>query len=345
MTPQVRIGGSSGTWLSTIAPVGGIEVDVRWPLGGYQLDFDLLLSNRSRPALVSTNAVCDLLVGGAVCFTGKVSEVDWDEGKVTSTGLCRDAETIPALASSLTATTSAPDPAIDTARTLGWRVTRPASLSAAPVATGDETNQMNMTGALLDTWASDNGTNWYVDPAAAVRAAPDPTTPELYVIPGAGELSWAIEQQATRVIGSWRNSAGRTQVTVVGSGTIVRSVDLTSRGTLTSAQANSILTQILTKSSTGSWAGGITLAAEQITTPGGLHPSLSRVARMVGRGVMVRLLGHRDPRPGRFGLATDVVIEKAVWSVDDRTIALTPQGTAARDFAAIVESFGGSVAA
>lgn len=340
MTPEVRV---AGTPLATIAPVGGIELDVRWPLGGYQLDFDLLLSNRVRPSIVVGNAPCVLTVGGIGAFAGTVSDVNWDDGSVTATGLCRAAETIPALNGTLTATTSTPDTAVDTARTLGWRVTRPASLSSAPLAATDETNSLNMTAALLDAWSNDNGLNWYVDPQGAVRAAADPTAPEVYVLPGAGELSWSVERQATRIVGTWRNSSGRTQVTVVGSGTVVRSVDLTSRGTLTATQASSILTQILSRSSNGSWTDGITVAAEQLTTPGGLHPSLSQVAAMVGRGLMVRLLGHRDPRPGRFALTTDVVIEKAVWSVDDRTITLSPRGTTAGDFAAVVESFGGSV--
>lgn len=345
MTPQVRVGGTSGTWLSTLAPVGGIEVDVRWPLGSYQLDFNLLLGPKNRPAVVDGGAICDLLVGGRPVFTGQISEVDWSAGKVTASGAARGAESIPALSADLTTPISTPDTAIDTAIALGWPVNRPASISSTALAAGDATSDMFMTPALLDLWANDNGQRWYVDPAGALRAGVDPTVPDLYVLPGAGELSWAVAQQATRIIGSYIDSNGITRVSVVGSGTVVHSVDLSNRGVLTSTQATNILNQILAQSTTGSWVGGVTLAAGQIITPGGLHPSLAKVTRMVGRGLMVRLLGHRDPRPGRFSLVTDVVIGQAVWNVDDGTIQLTPIGTVARDFAAVVESFGGTVAA
>lgn len=290
-----------------------------------------------------SRAICDLMIGGSVLFTGSISDGDLsDEGSVTAIGLCRDAETIPALASSLTDTTSVPDTAVDTARTLGWRVTRPASLSTAAVSSDDS---MTSTASLLETWSGDNGKRWYVDPDGAVRAATDPVTPELYVVPGVGELPWTTERQATKLVGSWINSSGATKVTVVGTGAQVRQVDLSNRGILTSTQATSILNQILARSSSSGWTGGITLTAEQIITPGGNHPSLAHVARMVGRGVMVRLLGHRDPRPDRFSLATDVVIGQAIWNVDDGTIALTPVGAVARDFTSVVEELGGTVAA
>ncbi|NUR07705.1 MAG: hypothetical protein HOQ45_11940 [Nocardioidaceae bacterium] len=345
MTPQIHVGNTSGSWLSTVAPVGGIEVDVRWPLGGYQLDFNLLLGPRKRPPVVSEGASAGLFVGGLPTFAGQVSEVDWSEGKITAIGMARVAETIPALTADKLQTSSTPDVLVDTAISLGWNVTRPASLSSAAMASSDTTESLNMTAAMLDMWAGDNGKRWYVDAASAVRSGVDPTTPEIYVLPGAGELSWSTQKQADKIIGQYADAQRRNRIATVGTGTNVRAVDLTGRGPLTSTQANGILNQILAQSTTGGWVGGLTLAAGQITMPGGLHPSLGRVARMVSCGLMVRLLGHRDPRPGRFALVTDVVIGQAVWNVDDRTITLTPLGSVARDFAAIVESFGGQVAA
>jgi len=343
-SPQVRVGGSKGLWLSTLAPVGDIEVDVRWPLGGYELSFSVLLGARRRPAVIAKGAPCDLLLGGRVVFPGRISEVDWSEGKVTATGLCRDAETTAALTAGGT-TTSTPNVAIDAAISRGaWAVTRPASLSSAAMASVDETDHVNYVAQLLDMWANDNGKRWYVDSDKAVRAGVDPTTPELYLLPGAGELSWATEKEATRVIGRWMDASGVFHTSFAGSGSQEQIVDLTDRGVLNGAQAVSILNQILARSSSGSWAGGVTVSADQLVTVGGLRMDPSRVVRMAQRGLMVRLLGHRDPRPGRFSLTTDVVIGQAVWNVSGRTVALTPMGSVARDFASIVESFGGSVA-
>lgn len=344
MTPQIRVGGASGLWLSTLAPVGGIEIDVRWPLGGYQLDFNLLLGARRRPAIIAKGARCDVLIAGRPIFPGRISEVDWSEGKITVTGLCRDAETTAALTAS-GATTATPDVAIDAAINRGaWQVTRPASLSSAPLGASDQTTNVNYLAALLDLWANDNGKQWYVDRDGAVRSGVDPTVPELYVMPGADELSWATEKQASRVIGQWQDIPGYSHTTFAGSGFDEQIVDLTGRGPLSSAQASSIVNQILAQSSSGGWAGGITVSAQQLVTPGGMVPSLARVAAMVGRGLMVRLLGHRDPRPGRFSLTTDVLIGQAVWNVDDGKVTLSPVGSVARDFSSIVASFGGQVA-
>lgn len=346
MSARVRVGGPGGITLGEgRAPqVSGIEVDMRWPLGGYQLDFNILLGTRQRPAIIAKGARCDLVFSGLTIFPGRISEVDWAEGKVTVTGLCRDAETTAALTAA-GVTTSTPDIAIDAAIARGaWAVTRPASLSSTPVAASDETAEVNYAAALLDLWAGDNGKRWYVDRDGAVRSGVDPTTPELYILPGAGELSWASDQQASRLIGRWQDAAGVLHTAFAGSGSNEKLIDLTSRGALTSTQAASILTKILAQSTSGGWAGGITVAAQQVTTLGGRTPTLSRVTAQAGRGLMVRLLGHRDPRPGRFALTTDVVIGQAVWNVDDGTIALTPMGTVARDLASIVESFGGSVA-
>jgi hypothetical protein len=341
--PQIRVAGVTlGEGLQPA--VSGIEVDMRWPLGGYQLDFDMLLSTRRRPAIIAKGARCDLLIAGRPVFAGRISEVDWSEGKVTATGLCRDAETTAAL-SAASATTSTPDGAIDAAISRGaWKVTRPASLSNTALASGDETASANYLAALLDLWANDNGKRWYVDAQAAVRASVDPTTPELYLLPGVGELSWATEKQASRVIGRWQDAPGYMHTAFAGSGFDEQIVDLTGRGPITSTQANSIVAQILAQSSSGGWAGGVTASAQQVTTPGGLTPSLARVVSQVGRGLMMRLLGHRDPRPGRYAMTTDVVIGQAVWNVDDDKIALTPLGSVARDFSSIVESFGGQVA-
>ena len=346
MTPQVRIGGPGGVWLSTLVPVGGIELDARWPLGAYQLDFKMLLRPGQKPSCVVEDALCDLMVGGRVVFPGRISEVNWDEGTVTVAGLCRDAETVAAFTSG-GVTTTIPDTMIDTAISAGdWPVTRPASLSSVAMAAADVTADVNYIAAMLDLWADDNGKRWYVDASSAVRAGVDPTVPEIYVLPGAGQLSWATERQAGKIIGRYQTTSGGVLATVtVGSGRRQRVVDLTTRGPITSGQATSILNSILTQASSGGWSNSLTVAAEQLVTPGGLRPSLERVWSMAARGLMIRLLGHRDPRPGPLKLTTDVVLGRAVWNVDDREITLTPIGAVERDFSAIVEAAGGTVAA
>ena len=125
--------------------------------------------------------------------------------------------------------------------------------------------------------------------------------------------------------------------TIVGSGAIEQIVDLTNNGPLNSTRATNILNSILAKSTAGGWANGLTLTTSQIL--GSPHPA--DVCLRVGRGLMVRLLGQRDPRPGRVPVGfVDFVVERAEWNVTDGTITLTPRGMVARDFAAILAESG-----
>lgn len=342
---QVRIGGPGGVWLSTVVPVGGIQLDTRWPLGGYQLDLSLLVTPQAHPSAIVGDARCDLIDAGRQIFTGSLAEPDWSAGTLTASGLCREAETTLALTASNT-TSSTPDEAIDAAISRGaWRVTRPASLSSTPLTVGNTTASLNYVSELLDQWALSAGRRWYVDSSGAVRSGVDPTTPEIYILPGVAELSWSTETQASRLAGSWTDTSGMPQVTLVGSGSVEQDVDLTNAGPLTATQASAILASILADATSGGWSGSLpALSPGQWMLPGGGYCSPARLMQMVERGLMVRLLGHRDPRPGRASMVTDVVIGQAVWNVDDDTVTLTPLGSAARDFASIVEQYGGEAA-
>jgi hypothetical protein len=218
---------------------------------------------------------------------------------------------------------------------LTW--TRPASISATALTDGDETAKLNSVSEMLATYADTSGARLYVDPWRRILKGIDPVAPEVFVIPGAGELSWTTDQQATRIIGRWANSAGVYTNTVVGSGSIERMVDMEDLGPLDATRATTILTNILKRASSGGWTGGLALSAGQFIGA----PDLASVAERVGRGLMVRLLGQRDPRPDRPPVNfIDFIVERSEWHVADGTITLTPRGMVASDFASILAEAG-----
>jgi hypothetical protein len=128
---------------------------------------------------------------------------------------------------------------------------------------------------------------------------------------------------------------------MVGTGGDELLVDLTPRGGMTSAQATNVLTSILAALSSGGWSGGVTVSSDQVI--GGHHPAA--IAERVGRGAMFRLLGQRDPRPGRVPVGfVDFIAERAEYNATDGTVTITPRGMVARDLTAILADFNAQAA-
>jgi hypothetical protein len=336
-TPQVYIAGQK---VESLAPVGDLVISHEWPTAGIggpvSAQFSLLLSASQRPGWLTKGALSEVRLGGFPLLAGAVAEVDWSNGTVTIDGAAREGSTTTALtAGGLTSST--PDTFIDAAITRGaltW--TRPASISTTALAIG-ETEKLNNVRDLIAAYADESGSRIFVDPWRRILKDVDPTAPEVFVIPGAGELPWTTDQQATRILGRWANLAGTLKTTGVGSGAIERPIDMTPKGPLDSTRATNILNSILAKSSSGGWTGGLTLSASQCMGT----PHLASIAERVGRGLMVRLNGQRDPRTSSLPVGyVDFIVDRSEWHVTDGTINLSPRGMVSSDFAALAAEFG-----
>jgi hypothetical protein len=341
MTPWIRIGGPQGVPASALGPVGDdIEVTHEWPDGGTSLSFTLLLPTSDRPAQISKKAAVDLMIGARPVWPGYLSEVDWDSGRITARGSATEGDSTPTLDNS-GLTTSIPDSAVDSAITRGevtWR--RASSISSTAYGASGETVSLNSLTDLLTAWQTEAKKRTYVDPSRALRVADDPTVPSYHLLPGSGELSWASEAQADRLIGRYQSSAAGalSNVTVTAPGAkvpyTVRMIDMTPRGLLDSTRATNILQGILADVAAGGWTGGITITRHDFAGA----PDLSEVAESVGRGLMVHKLGQRDPRPGRVPVGyIDFIVGQSVWRPVEDTITLTPIGSVARDWSAVLE--------
>lgn len=338
MGPETYI---SGQPVSTLAKVSELVIASEFPDSGIggpaSAEFTVKLGPAERPAWLTTGQSADVRLGGSFLLAGQLSEPDWAQGKVTITGAAREGETTACLtAGGLTSST--PDTVIDAAIARGaltW--SRPASISTASLADSDQTSQLNTVVSLLAAYADENDTRLYVDAYRRLLKASDPTTPAFYLMPGSGELAWTTQEQATRVVGGWHTAAGAPQVTSVGSGAIEQLVNLDPLGALNSTRATNILTNLLARAVSGGWTNGVSVSAEQIFG----HPHLADVLETIGRGCMFRLLGQRDPRPGRTPVGyVDFICERGEWNVADGTITLTPRGMVADDWNTILTEFG-----
>lgn len=342
MTPSAHV---AGQVVGALGKVGSLTVANEWPEAGIggpaSAEFTIQLPPANRPGWLVKDQLADVRFGGLYLLSGWVTEADWSDpeaGKITINGASREGEITAALtAAGVTSTT--PDTFIDAAITRGaltW--TRPATISTTALASGDTTSTPNTVVSLLAEYADETGNRLYVDPYRRLLKGTDPTTPTFYLLPGSGELSWVSEGQATRIFGGWHTNSGAPQVTSVGSGAVEKLVDLDILGPFPDAtRPTAILNSILARVTAGGWSGGLTVSSQQIMG----RPHLAEVGNAVGRGCMFRLLGQRDPRPGRVPTGfVDFVCERSEWDVNAGTITLTPRGMVARDWAAILSDFG-----
>jgi hypothetical protein len=331
----------NGQALDALTKVGNLVVAAEWPDAGIggpaSAEFNIQLPPSSRPSWLVKDALAEVRFGGCNLLAGQIAEPDWDQGSITINGAAREGETTAAV-DGTGKTNSTPDTVIDAAITraaLTW--TRPASISATAQTTSDTTGNINSVVSLLAAYADESGTRLYVDPYRRLLKGTDPTTPTYLLQPGSGELAWTAQQQATRIYGAWHDAAGRPQITSVGSGATEQMVEMENLDPLDSTRATNILNNLLAKATAGGWTNGLTISPEQIV--GQPHPF--DVIDTVGAGCMFRLLGQRDPRPGRVPVGyVDFVCERAEWNTDDGTITLTPRGMVTTDWNTLLTEAG-----
>jgi hypothetical protein len=331
MSPQIRVGGV----LLTSMWWGGLKVTRQWPRGCWQADWSMALGPTERPPYMVQGAPVEVLVGSRVVFAGYLSELGWDEGTFSASGVAREGEEVLCFAADGT-TSSTPDVVIDAAIARGvisW--SRPSSLSNVALTTGDDTEAQNYITDLLDTWSTTAGKRWAVNADRQVYAAADPTTPAYYIAYGAAEFGIADDALVGTLSGGWFDVNGAPHFTKVGAGRPEVAVNMADANVTDSTTATNILNAILVKTGARlAFTSAVTVDQSTVTSPGGVHPELHQITA----GLMYRMVGLRDPRSGLP--YTDVLMGESVWDVDAATVQLTPMDLAARDLSSIVADVG-----
>lgn len=329
-TPRVYLGNQPlpGLW-------GDLVIRHRWPYGCWEMTWGMVLRPYERPTGIIANAPIGGRLASGGIWAGNLAEPNWDTGEMTAVGAARQGETTLCLVGGETSST--PDAVIDAgiARgALGW--TRLASISAVPFASGDNTADLNYATALLDADRTAAGQRWGVDARRRVYAAADPTVPSIYIRPGAGVLGVTEEQQAATVFGRYQTLSGALATVAVGAGAPEVGVYLGDHGRIDQARAIAVLTGIRDQLQAGTtWTNGLTVTADQVTTPGGERLGLDQVVA----GKMARILGLRDVRGA--SAHTDIVIGESDWNVTAGTVEIKPVGLSDRSLPGIVEAAGG----
>lgn len=335
--PQVRVG---GTWLTSIAPRGWGELEHSTRTNGaWEASWSIpIVGNWRHPALVR-GARVEIYLGPIVVWSGTLEEPDWDAGTFVATGASRDSENALALDGSGNSST-APNTVIDAAIARGvlpW--TRVGDFGTAAV--GDSNGGLVTITSVLDAWAQENNSRWYVNEQRQLVISPvTEATFDWLIVPGSGVMGSASDDRADRIAVRYISTTTGMRATAfypasTPAGGVESPMDVTDRGGITPAVAATIAQAEWEKlQGRSGWTNGLTLTRGQVTTKGGTDADLA----FIKAGQTMRLLGVPDAR----GLSqnTDVVIGDTSYDWTDDQVQLNPVGLAARDDESSLEYVG-----
>jgi hypothetical protein len=316
--------------LSLECRYGDVQKSTVWPGGSDELSWSLGTQPARRFRGGETVAA---MCGGVAVWSGSLIEPDPSQDQMTAQGAFREGDGFIALTSG-GAATAVPDTAIDHAISVGLRWTRPATISAAATE-ADISGGPVMVGDLLDTWAENNTKRWGVNPAREVYAATDPTTPAYQVWSLDGGLGYALDSYASTLYGRYLDSTSGTYKTVGpvtdadardAHGPAETTVDLSSRGPISSTRAAQILKNLLLLgAATPQWTANIEVSQGDLLSMGGVPVALELVAA----GQMVRVHGGYELAMRQNGaMYVDVLIGQTTLS--GGTLTLQPFHVATR---------------
>jgi hypothetical protein len=303
--------------------------------GNGEASFELAVSARTIHPALSRNSMLEIMCGPHRVWVGRVNDYDRSEGRVVGRGIHADAYHIPALDGSGNVTRNILT-ALDTASGAPWNwfVGNPGDLTGT--ATGDST-EPQMVGDLFDEIATQEGKRWGQGPNATPYLAADPTDPTWLATPDAAAFGSTDEATPTYLVGVYFNGSTYPK-TVRGQdgATTARAEfrDLTSRGTLTEAEANAILDAELAANATQpGLVNGVVLQREQLTTMGGTPaflPAVRARTMMRSHGLLADGLVQAP--------WLDVVIGKTRYTAGSDSIYVEATKTAPRTLGAVLST-------
>jgi len=335
MVVTIRVG---DVWLRSIGDYGQVVVTDRFPGGCWSLDWEMALPSGVQPEVLSVGAYVQAYAGG-LRWAGILDVPDWNEGKFSASGLSRIGENLAAV-DTLGDPTAHPMAAVLAA--IGRGALPWGTLETFTAVTDDPPTTYNTVSSVLNAYCEDKGKYWGVDQTGYLWVDSLPTSPGLFIAPGAGDIGTSTDTQVTHLYATYLNRSYRLANVIaaspVGQHRVERIVDLTERGPLTEVQAQALVDSIVARTGTQTrLTSGLTVSYGQITDARGQVVELSEVRP---RGV-VQANGIPDPRTQAAN--TRYVVGETVWDVTAGTVQINPLDQAPTDFAAVIEAEGGSV--
>lgn len=331
MAAWIRLGGT--TPATEIAPHSRPTWETLADGGNGESSFTFGRSAKFASHLVKPDTLLEIWVGCMRVWFGRIGEYDRTTGEVIGRGIHTDGNFIPALDGSNN-TTRTVQTAITTAIAAPWNWPINRNGVAGDLL-GTSTDPM-MVWAAITALADQLGYRATIDPDGALSIAPDPTDPTWTLAPEAVAFGATSEGQATHLVGVYDTGSGFAKtIRSDPLATFARgeAVDLTGRGTLTLAEANSILDAALAAgASQQGWVNGATIHREQITRNG--TPAF--LPAIHARSRMVRANGN----PTSFGAMqatwVDTVLGKTKYTDGEEVIYLEPANKAPRTFVDVI---------
>lgn len=339
MRAQLRI---RGTWANAIAPWGDLEWGTKAQGGMDSISWSMDTDTSFRHPALRTDSLVEIFDGASRIGAGYMDEPDVAGGTFSAVGLYRAAEHYLCL-NAMGNGSSIPDESIDQAiaRGLPWK--RRESFSSArftPDGAAD-TSGLNYLHTLLDGYADEASTFWFLDGDGYVHNAAAETAPTWVLPPGITDLGVSEDDYASDLYGRYLASGGSILPVNRGDaaardafGRREAPVDLTSLAVITSAKAQAILAGLLAKGrARPAFTQSVDVSSDQLLTVGGVKADLS----MVRAGQVVRSHGFFDDiayLQGRNYL--DWLIGETKYADGSDVITLSPQGLAPRDLAAVL---------
>jgi hypothetical protein len=289
--------------------------------------WEFALTARSQHQALRKGALVEVMCGPMPVASGLMTEPDRSSWQCHAFGLSSSLGRIAALDSGGNATRDL-SAAVTQAIADGSLVTNPVPVSGT--AAGDATGNPSTIGTILTDYAEQTGQRWGVDGERRLYMRPDPTSPTWLASPDAAAFGVTDEDAPTRILGRYEAGGGAYATAKVGVPGLDETVDLTSRGPLTLAAAEAILSGMLQRAGETSWVNGVTLHREQLTTRGGTPAFLASVTA----GQMLRAHGLASNVISQAPWL-DVVIGKTKYTAGDDMIYLEPVNTVPRTAAGV----------
>lgn len=319
MSSSFHIGGRWGEECGGHSPIT-METKAEGGLG--DASWTMTRSADQLPAFIRKRALVEVVSNGVPTYVGRILEVT-REGGIRLRSLFDDCNTIPALDGTGAATRDVAT-AIAQARANGWEV---ANSTLTGTVVGDNTEPISA-GDLLRLYAQQENKLVGVDAQRNVTVASMPTKPLWVVTHHDAELSSIDFDEPNAVAGRYRTSGGAVGIVYrfkagAPKPIVMKTVDLTVRGVLTSAQAGAILDKVLERlDGRVRWSNDLELRLSQIQNTTGASPTSPTAVRggHMARLLVVSAAQQREVRD----LHLDVVLGSVVHTDGEDVVTVTP---------------------
>lgn len=221
--------------------------------------------------------------------------------------------------------------AITNAIARGWRVSNPTVIGSGLVLAGDDSGVLTMQQLFSQLCVQQGGWRWGVRPDGRLYFGPDPTSPWWSAAPDTAVLGVTEEGTVTHLAGRYDDGTPPYKTTIRPEGDTTprheETADLTKKGTLTLAQAKTILDGALKELGKTGFTNGVTLTRSQLTTVGGTDAFLPGVSAVQ---TTMRAHGLISARASLQTPWLDFVVGKTAYTADQDYIYVEPVKLAAR---------------